>query len=327
MNELSFAELVERVIAAEKPILLTHTRPDGDTVGSCAALASIFDAMGRSPIVVSPDPIPRRLSFLSGGKWFAPVKEYPSDSTVIAVDVASPQQLGDLQSVFSGALAPSFMIDHHERGVAFAPRYLRSDASAVGEIVYDLALALVEKGVLKSVPPFAVNAIFASVSSDSGCFKYSNVTPRTHRIAASLIELGADAPEINRLLFDVKTEEILRAEGYVASHVSTTPDKKIAWVLVTDAIRDEMGLLDEHFETAIDVVRSLEGVEIAMTVKESPDGKFKVSLRSTGLDVAKIAATLGGGGHARAAGCSLSTETAEEAARIAVDAVKAEMCR
>lgn len=325
MNELSFTELVERVIAAENPILLTHTRPDGDTVGSCAALASIFEAMGRRPIVVSPDVIPRRLSFLTGGSWFAPVKDYPAGATVIAVDVASPQQLGALQTVFSGVLAPSFMIDHHERGVAFAPRHLRADASAVGEIVYDVALALVERGALSAIPPFAVNAIFASVSSDSGCFKYSNVTPRTHRIAASLIELGADAPEINRLLFDVKTEEILRAEGYVASHVLTTPDKKIAWVLVTDAIRDELGLLDEHFETAIDVVRSLEGVEIAMTVKESPDGKFKVSLRSTGLDVAKIAATLGGGGHARAAGCSLSVKTAEEAARISVDAVKAEM--
>ena len=325
MNELSFSELIDLVIAAEKPVLLTHTRPDGDTVGSCAALASLFDAMGRDPIVVSPDVIPRRLSFLSGGRWFSPVKEYPAGAAVIAVDVASPQQLGGLQTVFSGDLAPSFMIDHHERGVAFAPRYLRSDASAVGEIVYDIAVELVERGVLKSIPPFAVNAIFASVSSDSGCFKYSNVTPRTHRIAASLIELGADAPEINRLLFDVKTEEILRAEGYVASHVSTTPDKKIAWVLVTDAIRDELGLLDEHFETAIDVVRSLEGVEIALAIKESPDGKFKVSLRSTGLDVAKIAATLGGGGHARAAGCSLSTETAEEAATITVRALQKEM--
>ena len=321
MSELSFSELVDRVIAAERPILLTHTRPDGDTVGSCAALASLFDAMGRSPIVVSPDPIPRRLAFLTEGGWFAPVKEYPADATVIAVDVASPQQLGSLQSVFSGALAPSFMIDHHERGVAFAPRYLRADAAAVGEIVYDLALELVNRGVLPAIPPAAVNAVFASISSDSGCFKYSNVTPRTHRTAASLIELGADAPEINRLLFDVKSAECLSAEGYVASHVLSTPDGKIAWVLVTDAIRDQLGLLDEQFETAIDVVRSLEGVEIAMTVKESPDGKYKVSLRSTGLDVAKVAATLGGGGHARAAGCSLSTDTAEEAAAITVKAV------
>lgn len=321
MIELSFPELVERIIKAEKPILLTHTRPDGDTVGSCAALASLFDAMGRRPVVVSPDPIPRRLSFLCEEKWFAPVTEYPTDATVIAVDVASPQQLGGLQTVFSGSLAPAFMLDHHERGAAFCPRYLRADAAAVGEIVYDVALALVERGVLSEIPPTAVNAIYASVSSDSGCFKYSNVTPRTHRIAASLIELGADAPEINRLLFDVRTAEILAAEGYVASHVSSTPDGRIAWVLITDRIRNELGLLDEHFETAIDVVRSLEGVEIAMTVKESPDGKFKVSFRSTGLDVAKIAAALGGGGHARAAGCSLSAPSADAAAEIALKAV------
>lgn len=322
MSELSFSELVERVIGTEKPILLTHTRPDGDTVGSSAALAALFAAMGRRPVVVSPDPIPRRLAFLTDGAWFAPVSDYPADATVIAVDVASPQQLGGLQSVFTGALAPAFMIDHHERGAAFCPRYLRADASAVGEIVYDLALELVKRDVLPAIPPFAVNAIFASVSSDTGCFKYSNVTPRTHRIAAELIELGANASEINRLLFDVKTAEILSAEGYVASHVQSTPDGRVAWVIVTDAIRDELGLLDEHFETAIDVVRSLEGVEIAMTVKESPDGKFKVSFRSTGLDVARLAATLGGGGHVRAAGCSLSTRSAEEAAGIAVEAVR-----
>ena len=323
MSELSFSELVDRVIGAKKPILLTHTRPDGDTVGSCAALAALFDAMGRRPTVVSPDPIPRRLSFLSDNEWFAPVGKYPSDATVIAVDVASPQQLGNLQSVFTETLAPAFMIDHHERGVAFAPRYLRADASATGEIVYDIARELVARGVLAAIPPVAVNAIFASISSDTGCFKYSNVTPDTHRIAAALLELGAEAPEINRLLFDVKTAEILCAEGYVASHVCSTPDGKIAWVIVTNEIRAELGLLDEHFETAIDVVRSLEGVEIAMAVKECSDGKFKVSFRSTGLDVAKIAASLGGGGHLRAAGCSLATKTAEEAAAVAVEAVKA----
>ena len=322
MNDLSFRELVDRVIGAENPILLTHTRPDGDTVGSCAALAALFAAMGKNPAVVSPDVIPRRLAFLSDNEWFAPRKDYPVGATVIAVDVASPQQLGKLQEVFTGPLAPAFMIDHHERGVAFCPRYLCADASAVGEIVYDLSLALVERCALSALPPFAVDAIFASISSDTGCFKYSNVTPRTHRIAAELIERGANAPEINRLLFDVKTAEILAAEGYVASHIRRSDDGRIAWVTVTDATRDELGLLDEHFETAIDVVRSLEGVEIAIAVKQSPDGKYKVSLRSTGLDVAKVAATLGGGGHARAAGCSLETPTAEDAARIAVDAVK-----
>ena len=325
MTELKFAELVERVIGAKNPILLTHTRPDGDTVGSCAALASLFAAMGRTPTVVSPDPIPRRLAFLCEGGWFAPVSDYPADATVIAVDVASPQQLAGLQSVFTGALAPTFMIDHHERGVAFAPRYLRPAAAAVGEIIYDLAVALMERGLISAIPPLAVNAIFASISSDSGCFKFSNVTPQTHRIAAALIERGADAAEINRLLFDVKSAEILRAEGYAASHVSSALNGKIAWVIVTNAIRDSLGLLDEHFETAIDVVRSLEGVEIAMAVKECPDGKFKVSFRSTELDVAKVAATLGGGGHARAAGCSLSTKTAEDAAAIAAEAIKKEL--
>ena len=322
MNELSFSGLCDLVIAAEHPILLMHTRADGDTVGSCAALAAIFRAMGRAPLCVSPDPIPRRLAFLCDDPGFAPVPDYPDGATVIAVDVASPQQLGDLQAVFMGKLAPAFMIDHHDRGVAFAPRYLRADAAAVGEIIYDLALELKKRGAIREIPLAAVNAIFASISSDSGCFRYSNTTPETHRIAADLIALGADAAEINRRLFDVKSAEVLRAEGYTASHINRSKDGKIAWAVVSNAVRDGLGLLDEHFESAIDVVRTLEGVEIAMCVKENRDGKFKVSFRSTGLDVASVAETLGGGGHVRAAGCSLTAGSAEEAASIAVAAVE-----
>ena len=321
-NELSFSELCDLVIAAEKPILLMHTRADGDTVGSCAALAALFREMRRAPICVSPEPIPRRLAFLCGDPGFAPVSGYPDGSTVIAVDVASPQQLGSLLTVFAGDLAPAFMIDHHALGVAFAPRYLREDAAAVGEIIYDLAAELVKRGAIREIPLTAVSAIFASISSDSGCFRYSNTTPATHRIAADLIALGADAAEINRRLFDIKSAEVLRAEGYTASHICRALDGKIAWAVVSNAVRDELGLLDEHFESAIDVVRTLEGVEVAMCVKENRDGSFKVSFRSIGLDVAAVAETLGGGGHVRAAGCSLTAKSAEEAASVAVAAVE-----
>ena len=324
MSALTLQQLCDRIRDTEHPLILMHCRPDGDTAGSAAALMHIFRLLGRSPRVLCSDPIPKRLSFVFDGlDTSAP--DLSKDFTVITVDVASTGQLGALRDTFTGRLAPAFMIDHHERGVAYTDHYIRPDAAATGEILYEVAVRMLENGTLPSLPRELINAIFTAVSSDTGCFKFSNTTERTHAIAAHLISLGADAAEINRRLFDIKSIEQLRAEGYVQSHLSVHPSGKIAWTVITKELRDSMGLLDEHFETAIDIVRSLRGVEVAIAVKESPDGRFKASFRSLGLDVAAIAASLGGGGHMRAAGCSLSAPTAEAAAVAAVEMVAAAM--
>lgn len=315
MNALTLDEVCDRLYAARNPLILMHTRPDGDTVGSAAALMHILTALGNSPRCLAPDPIPRRLSFLCDGlNTEPPCLDGSTDYTVITVDVASLGQLGALGTVMCGRLFPSLMIDHHGRGEAYTDHYVRPDAAAAGEIVYDLMIRMHERGMLRELPAGAIATIYSAISSDTGCFKYSNTTPHTHRIAAKLIETGVDASEINRRLFDVKSAEQLKAEGYVQSRICLHPCGKIAWVAISRKTRESLGLLDEHFETAIDVVRSLEGVEVALAVKESPDGRFKASLRSTGIDVAAIAASLGGGGHVRAAGCSLTAESAEEAA-------------
>ncbi len=313
MKQLTLDELCERIAEIDHPLVVMHTRPDGDTVGSAAAVMHLFKLLGKTPRCLAPDPIPRRLFFLTKGLDFTPPALDSAPYTVLTVDVASKGQLGGLGEHLTGALFPSLMIDHHERGEAYADGYVRPGAAAVGEIVFDLAKRMQELKMISSLPVELLSPIYAAISSDTGCFKYSNTTPHTHTVAAELISLGVDASEINRLLFDVKSAEQLRAEGYVQSNLKLHPSGRIASVTVSRACRESLGLLDEHFETAIDVVRSLEGVEIAIAVKESPDGRFKASLRSTGADVAAIAASLGGGGHLRAAGCSLVAESAEAA--------------
>ncbi len=320
MKALSLDELCDLVAGAENPLVLMHCRPDGDTVGSAAALMHVFRALGREPRCLSSDPLPHRLAFVTKGLDTSP-PDLSLDYTVITVDVASRGQLGALRDTFTGRLAPAFMIDHHARGEAYADHYTRPDAAAAGEIIYELVLRMQERGMLPSLSHELINSIFTAISSDTGCFKFSNTTERTHRIAAHLLALGADASEINRRLFDVKSLDQLKAEGYVQSHLSIHPSGRIAWTIVTRELRDSLGLLDEHFETAIDIVRSIEGVEVAIAIKESPDGRFKASFRSIGLDVAAIAASLGGGGHVRAAGCSLSAPTAEAAAAAVVGMV------
>ena len=321
MKQLTLDALCDRIVETEKPLIVMHTRPDGDTVGSAVALARMFSLLGRTPRAIAPDPIPKRLSFLTEGLALAPTSLEGERCTVITVDVASKGQLGALREQLQGDLSPSLMIDHHERGEAYADCYVRANAAAVGEIMFDLAKRMLERGILTSLPVDLLTPIYAAISSDTGCFKYSNTTPHTHRIAADLISMGVDAAEINRRLFDVKSAEQLRAEGYVQSSLHRHESGRIAWITISREIREGLGLLDEHFETAIDVVRSLEGVEVAIAVKESADGRFKASLRSSGPDVAAMAAMLGGGGHVRAAGCSLTAESAEAATRAVVDCV------
>lgn len=317
MKSLTLRKLCERIAELKDPIVVMHARPDGDTVGSAVATVRLLSMLGKKASAVAPDPIPKRLAFLTEGIDLSPSCLDRPGADVLTLDVASRGQLGNLRERLVGSLSPSLMIDHHERGEAYADGYIRPDAAAVGEIIFDLAKEMHALGMISSFPLELLTPIYAAISSDTGCFRYSNVTPHTHEVAAELISLGVNAAEINRLLFDVKSEEQLRAEGYVQSHLCLHPSRRIASIAISSECRRELGLLDEHFETAIDVVRSLEGVEVAVTVRETPDGRFKASLRSNGADVAAIAASLGGGGHVRAAGCSLDAESAE-AARLAV---------
>ena len=319
MNRLTLDELCDRLFAVQTPLIVMHTRPDGDTVGSAAAMVRLFALLGKEARVIAPDPIPRRLAFLCTDLDFTEPDLDGAPYTVITVDVASRTQLGALRDRLTGSLSPALMIDHHERGEAYADGYVRASAAAVGEIVFDIAKRMLERGMICEAPVELLTPIYAAVSSDTGCFKYSNTTPHTHEVAASLISSGVDAAEINRLLFDVKTAGQLRAEGYVQSNLRLSGDGRISRISISRACREALGLLDEHFETAIDILRSLEGVEIAVAVRETPDGRFKASLRSTGIDVAAIAASFGGGGHLRAAGCTLDAKDAEAAAEIIVD--------
>lgn len=308
---LSLDGLCERLLAAERPIILSHTRPDGDTVGAAAALGHLLRALGKEPAWDCADPCPRRLAFLLKGDLFLPASENEG-GTVIAVDIASPHQLGALAERYSGKIA--FSIDHHAACSPFAPTYLCADAAASGEIVYEIGARLLERGALPLLPHGFVNAAYAAISSDTGCFRYANVTPRTHEVAAALLSAGADADRINHLLFECRTEGELRAGAIAAENLSLHAGGRIGVVSLSLASR--AGLADEDFETAIDVARSVAGVEIAAAIRELTGGVCRVSLRSTGADVSAVAALLGGGGHVRAAGCTVTGSVSEALATL-----------
>lgn len=307
-KSLDIATTCDRIEAAQHPVLIMHSRPDGDTLGSAVALAKIFGLMGKRAICICPDSLPKRLLFL-GEEFFTENYTITTTNTLITVDVASPTQMGGLSS----AMPIYMMIDHHDVRLPIADSLVMADAAACGEIIFDIAKELIRRGKIDKITPSIADSLFAAISSDTGCFKYANVTPKTHRTAAELIECGAHADEINHLLFDSKDIKQLKAESIALNNLEVYEDGKIAITTVTHSEKENAGIESEYFETAIDIVRSLRGVEIAMTIKENSKGEYKVSLRSCGFNVAKIAEQFGGGGHVRASGCTITAESMDEA--------------
>ena len=316
-KKLSVRECAERMLEIENPLILMHARPDGDTVGSGIALCEIFKALGKSPVYISEDSIPKRLEFITDG--FELAKSFDGKE-VIAVDIASPKQAGD---ILSRLPAPVLMIDHHEVGVPFADFYTLPGLSSAGEAVLNLALELEKMGKISLTQKIAY-PIYAAISSDTACFRYSSANDKTYKMAALLINTGIDFSDINHKLFNCKLPEQVKAEGFVSTKIKTAFNGKVAYAEISLAERRSLDLDFEFFETAVDVVRQLFGVEIAFVVKETDSGEFRASLRSVGQNVAKIAKELDGGGHVRAAGCSPKAASAEEASAIILDLIKKE---
>lgn len=323
MTASDFSAVLRAIDAADRLLVLGHTNPDGDCVGSAVALCEIAEALGKKASLVFPMPLPVRLTFLLCGREVLSALPEDLDAyTVFCVDVASPAQLGDFSEALSGRVA--LRIDHHEVGVPYAKEeFVEPTAAATGEILFDLCNYLLQSKRLSAIPPLAAYAMFGAISSDTGCFKYANVTSGTHFRAAMLLEAGVNAAEINRLLFETKNFSQLRAEGIALNRLQMFADGKIACISVEKSDYTD-GITLADFETAVDVARSVRGSVCAAVIKASPvkENTYRVSLRSNGLNVAEVAALFGGGGHIRAAGCTLTCETAEAAEKIIVSALE-----
>ena len=316
-NILDAKTAAKRLRGLSSVAVLIHKNPDGDAVGSAAALCCVLNQLGAKPYILSPDKIPDRLKFILEYTG-AQVADKALTEDAIAIDVASPLQLGSLAET---APKPFLMIDHHEIGIQFADGYIIPGAASASEALFDVVEVLVRDKRIKLTKELAY-ALYAATSSDTGCFAYSNATARTHALASKLIATGIDTADINHRLFNSKSPEQIKAEGYIASVIKTAENGKIGYATLTLGEMQKLGLFLEHFETAIDVVRTLRGIEVALLIKEIEAGSFKASMRSTGANVAQIASKFGGGGHVRAAGFSISVSSIEEALNIIIPEIE-----
>ena len=309
--ELTARSAAEIILNSKDPVVVMHKNPDADAVGTATALILVLRELGKNAAYACTDSIPKRLEFI--------IKDLPSaedfkNRTVITADIASPKQMGDLEYQLGEI---SLMIDHHEVGEPFAPNYIKKGASSSAEVLYGIIEVLEEMGKLSLTKEIA-EALYAAISSDTGSFKYSSVTPSTLRIAARLLEFGIDHADIAHRLFSQKTRSQMLAEAYVASNIKTLLDGRIAYVTHSPEVRAEIGCTEDDFECAIDVVRELEGVRVALVARKTDRGGIRASLRSVGENVAEVAKMFGGGGHVCAAGCSPDAKDERAAAEMII---------
>lgn len=293
-------------------LILTHAHPDGDTLGCGFALCEALKSCGKNAIVRCGDSAPEKYSYM--GKLCEEDIEYEN---IIAVDVADAKLLGkEFEERFGGRV--KLCIDHHGSNRLYAEQTLLDpSAAAACEIILEV---IKELGV--EVTKSIADCIFTGLSTDSGCFRYSNVTPRTLRMAAEMIESGADHSKINVIMFETKTRTYVALERLALESMQMFLDDRCAFITITRDMFRESGSDESEVDAIAAIPRQIEGVRVGVTMREKPDGTFKVSMRThEGVDASAICAMLGGGGHPRAAGCTVDGD-AQNARNLVVSCIE-----
>lgn len=309
---ITLESAAKTLLSKDKILILTHRSPDGDTIGSGYALAMALRKLGKNVKVDCTDPFPEKYSYFTDKLE----KLEFDEEFVVSVDVADTKLLGEKLSDYADKI--DLCIDHHGSNTKFAKEYyVESSAAAAAQVIAKLI-----KFMNVEFDKDIANAIYTGITTDTGCFRYTNVTAETHRIAADMIDCGAESGMINRLMFETKSRSRLEIERRVMDSMQFYLDGKCAIAYATIDMMKESGAVDSDMEGVASLPRQIEGVMAGITLREKNNGKFKISVRTTDeLDASAICANFGGGGHKAAAGCMI-TGTLNEAIEQVVAVVK-----
>lgn len=292
---------------ADNIVLLIHRFPDGDTIGCGYALAYALRALGKTVRVECADEIPEKYGYINTP---VPLPEFLPDF-VCAVDVADPKLLGHALAHYADRV--DLCIDHHGSNTGYA-KHLCLDA-ACGAACMIVMQVIETLGI--EIDAYLANALYTGIATDTGCFKYGNTSALAHRQAATLIECGADYAHINRVMFDVKSRPRLELERRALDAIRFYEKDRVAVMTVTEEMIAAAGASENDMEGLAPLPRQIEGVWVGITLRQRPDGAFKVSLRTGDrVDASEVCALLGGGGHAAAAGCTLGADIEQSIAAL-----------
>lgn len=301
MKQINLDKTVELLSARDSFIILTHENPDGDTIGSAFALKKALKKIGKEAICLNEKPIPKKYGFLGKFDDLSLVNN-DIDYCIVSVDVADKKLLGNnIEQIFGSRVFLS--IDHHLSNRLFAEySCVDSTSAATCELIFDI-ITLLDVAFDKEI----TDCLYTGISTDTGCFRYSNVTSKTLRISADLIDYGADNAEINRKMFETKTKTFAALERLALDSLTLYYEGKLAVIVITADMYVKTGSDESETDAIASLPRQIEGVEVGVMMRQKSDGTFKVSMRGNGMvDVSVICSELGGGGHKSAAGCTVS---------------------
>lgn len=311
-NNITIEGIRELLSEWDDILIITHCNPDADTLGSAFGIKNAYP--DKNIRVVCAEAIPQRLKFITKDQpTDIPTQEY---AHIMTVDCAELHLTGEAGKKYAEHI--ELKIDHHRTSAPYAKyNYAEEHTGSAGEIVYKIVKDRLNKN--------AADSLYAAISSDTGCFRYSNVSADTHRIAAELIEAGADYAHINERLFENKPRGEVAATRLALNNLEYFDDGRIALVSFTNLQKEENGICDDDLGAVSSLTREIEGVELGIVVKEKTGkpGIYKVSMRSTeAVDCSLICGVLGGGGHMRAAGGAVMAESIDEAKQLVMNAVR-----
>jgi phosphoesterase RecJ-like protein len=307
---MTLADVAAWLSENDRYLIVTHRRPDGDTLASAAALALGLKALGKTAYLCPNEETTERFTAIAGPHFMPSGFAF---NHIITVDTASEDMFAVGAEQYMGKV--SLAIDHHPSNTYYAERvYVDSGCAACGEIIYALLNTL---GV--PVTQEMALALYVAIATDTGCFCYANTTADTHRIAASLMETGIDVGEINRALFRSKTRARVELEGMILGSIAFYFDGAVSIVTITQDMLARSRATDNDTDDIASIAGGIDGVRVGVTIREIESGVCKVSVRTTpDVDANVICAQFGGGGHAMAAGCTI-TAPVEDVRRMLLD--------
>lgn len=309
--------VLEAISRGRRFLVTSHPSPDGDAIGSMVAAVHALVALGREVVAYNPDPVPYRFRFLAGTERFRTELdgERPFDTTLV-LDCADERMLP--RGVEREALGLVVVIDHHKTAGSFGDVVWRDPAAAaVGVQLFKLFEELAVPASLE-----VAEALYCSLMSDTGSFRYQNTDPEAMRVAAALLERGVDPWHISSNLYEERPRCEVELLGLVLQTLRVSDDGAAACLVVTEEMLATTGATPDMVDGFINYARGVRGVEVAILLRPGPRG-MRVSLRSRGnVDVSLIAERFGGGGHHNAAGCTLSDDDADRVRRDLFGAVE-----
>lgn len=291
---------------SEDVLLLPHSRPDGDTLGSCCALARALSKIGKRVGVERTDVFPKEYDFMFEG-----LKEPRFEPKLIAaIDAADIKLLGsEAEAAYAGKI--DLCIDHHASNALFADKtFLQAGSASTAEMIF---LIIEKMGI--EIDPLTASCLFTGVSTDTGCFRFSNTTVETFEIAARLARLGADTYNIIQTFFETKTKTYAALERLALDDMRFYFSDRCALICITREMYKKSGSNESETDRLSNLPRRVEGTLVGVVMRELENGGFKASVRTHGdIDASAVCKRLGGGGHRGAAGCTVyaSKERAEE---------------